>query len=183
MTYENLVKAAKKAVKPVDASIIKEHIAVEFDIEGKGEGAFYVEFSAKEVVVEPYEYYDHDFRIRCAADVAIAILSGEISPVKASEEAKIVVEGNAGRLALLEEYLKAEVKTKKTTAKKTAAKKETAKKETIKKETVKKETVKKETAVKAEKKPVDKAAAKAEAKPAAKPAAKTAAKSATKATK
>lgn len=178
MTYENLVKAAKKAVKPVDASIIKEHIAVEFDIEGKGEGAFYVEFSAKEVVVEPYEYYDHDFRIRCAADVAIAILSGEISPVKASEEAKIVVEGNTGRLALLEEYLKAEVKTKKTTAKKTAAKKETAKKETIKKE-----TVKKETAVKAEKKPVDKAAAKAEAKPAAKPAAKTAAKSATKATK
>ena len=27
MTYENLVKAAKKAVKPVDVKVIKEHLA------------------------------------------------------------------------------------------------------------------------------------------------------------
>ena len=60
MTYENLVKEAKKAVKTVDLKTIKEHLAVEFDIEGKGEGAFYVEFTSDKVEVEPYEYYDHD---------------------------------------------------------------------------------------------------------------------------
>ena len=127
MTYENLVKAAKKAVKTVDASIIKEHLAVEFDIEGKGEGAFYVEFTEKEVVVEPYEYYDHDFRVRTDADTAVAILSGKTSPVKASEDGKAIIEGADNKIALLDKYLKADVKekvVKKAPAKKTAPKKE-----------------------------------------------------------
>ena len=120
MTYENLVKAAKKAVKPVDVKVIKEHLAVEFDIEGAGEGAFYVEFTEKKVEVEPYEYYDHNFRVRTDADTAVKILSGDVSPVAASEEGKAIVEGDAGKLALLEKYLKADVVEKKST--KTATK-------------------------------------------------------------
>jgi len=115
MTYENLVKEAKKAVKPVDVKVIKEHLAVEFDIEGAGEGAFYVEFTEKKVEVEPYEYYNHDFRVRTDADTAVKILSGEVSPVAASEEGKAIVEGDAGKLALLEKYLKADVVEIKTT--------------------------------------------------------------------
>lgn len=130
MTYENLVKAAKKAVKAVDSEVIKEHLAVEFDIEGKGEGAFYVEFNEKAVEVEPYEYYDHDFRVRTDADTALAILNGEIAPGAAIEAGKLTVEGNDYKVGLLGEYLKADVAPEKVAKKapaKTAAKKPTAK--------------------------------------------------------
>lgn len=113
MTYENIVKAAKKAIKAVDASIIKEHLAVEFDIEGKGEGAFYVEFKEKEIDVEPYEYYDHDFRVRGEASTILSILNGEVSPCAAQADGKLSVEGNDTKLSLLEEYLKADIKEKK----------------------------------------------------------------------
>lgn len=142
MTYENLVKAAKKAIKAVDAKVIKEHLAVEFDIEGKAEGAFYVEFTEKKVELEPYEYYDHDFRVRTDADTAIAILNGEKSPKAAQADGTLRVEGNEYKLGLLEEYLKAEVKEKKPAAKKPAAKKETTAKTTTK-TTTKKTTAKK----------------------------------------
>lgn len=127
MTYENIVKEAKKVVKTVDVKTIKEHLAVEFDIEGKGEGAFYVEFSSEKVEVEPYEYYDHDFKVRTDAAVAIAILSGELDPQKALEEGKIVVEGDVNKLGLLKEHLKAEAPAKKATTKETKATKTTTK--------------------------------------------------------
>jgi len=125
MTYANLVKEAKKAVRTVDVKTIKEHLAVEFDIEGKGEGAFYVEFTGESVEVEPYEYYDHDFRVRTDADTALAILSGETDPEAAKAEGKLVVEGNVDKLALLKKLLVNEGPEKKTKA---AAKKPVPKK-------------------------------------------------------
>ncbi|MCR5101494.1 MAG: SCP2 sterol-binding domain-containing protein [Butyrivibrio sp.] len=144
MTYENLVKEAKKAVKTVDAKSIKEHLAVEFDIEGKGEGAFYVEFDGKGAEVEPYEYYDHDFRLRTTGDVALKVLSGELDPEKAAEEGLIAVEGDAGKLSLLKKLLEVEKaeEPKKATAKKPVPKK-TEKKPAAKKAVTKKATVKK----------------------------------------
>ena len=172
MTYENLVKEAKKAVKTVDVKTIKEHLAVEFDIEGKGEGAFYVEFSANKVEVEPYEYYDHDFRIRTDAATALAILKGEVCPKKALEDGKLVAEGDAGKIDLLAKHLELSDKpaTKKAPAKKPAAKKETAKKAAPAKKTTAKAAAKKEEAPKKEavKKTATKEAAKAQSKPAAK---------------
>ena len=149
MTYENLVKEAKKAVKTVDVKTIKEHLAVEFDIEGKGEGAFYVEFTSEKVEVEPYEYYDHDFRVRAAGTDAIAILKGELDPKKAYADGLIKVEGNEGKLELLAKHLqpakepvkKAAKTTTKAAAKTTKAKTVTAK-TTAAKSTAKKTTTK-----------------------------------------
>ena len=134
MTYANLVKEAKKAVKTVDVKTIKEHLAVEFDIEGKAEGAFYVEFTGESVEVEPYEYYDHDFRVRTDADTAIAILKGELDPEACKAEGKLVVEGDVDKVALLKKLLETVEPEKKTkvTAKKPVPKK-VAKKPTTKK--------------------------------------------------
>lgn len=167
MTYENLVKEAKKAVKTVDVASIKEHLAVEFDIEGKGEGAFYVEFTSKKVEVEPYEYYDHDFRVRTSGVDAISILKGELDPEAALADGKIVVEGDIRKLALLKEHVKLDAakpaKKTTTTKKATATKTTTTKKATTTKTTAKKETTAKKA--EAEKKPVPK---KVEKKPATK---------------
>lgn len=53
MTYEELVKKVKKVVEKIDKGAIKEHAAIEIDIEGEGEGAFYVELDKDKVAVEP----------------------------------------------------------------------------------------------------------------------------------
>lgn len=113
VSYEKLVGEAKKAVKNVDSAKINNHLAIEFDIEGKGEGAFYVEFTDESIEVEPYEYYDHDFRIRCSFDVATRILKGKLSPVAAVAEGAAIIEGDTDKLIQLEDYLKAEPKPKK----------------------------------------------------------------------
>ncbi len=63
MTYEEVVKKVKKAVEKIDKGAIKEHSAIEIDIEGDGEGAFYVELDKDKVAVEAYEYYDNDCKI------------------------------------------------------------------------------------------------------------------------
>ena len=69
MIYEEIVKKAVQAAKKVNKDAIEEHLAVEFDIEGEGEGAFYVELDKGKIDVQPYEYYDCDCRIRGGADV------------------------------------------------------------------------------------------------------------------
>ena len=69
MTYEELVKNANEAAQLINADIIREHAAIEIDIEGEGEGAFYIELDEGKAVVEPYEYYNKDCRIRTTADV------------------------------------------------------------------------------------------------------------------
>jgi len=136
MTYENLVKEAKKAVKTVDGKTIKEHLAVEFDIEGKGEGAFYVEFTEKGAEVEPYEYYDHDFRVRTSGDVALKVLSGELNPEDALKAGELCVEGNTDKLTLLKSVVAPAVETPKAT--KTAAKTKATAKKPVPKKTTKK---------------------------------------------
>ncbi len=42
MTYEEIVKEAQKIVAKGDASGIKQHLAVQYNITGEGEGAFYM---------------------------------------------------------------------------------------------------------------------------------------------
>ena len=86
MTYEELVKKVKKVVEKIDKGAVKEHAAIEIDIEGEGEGAFYVELDKDKVAVEPYEYYDNDCRIRTGAETLIDLVTGKIDAVKALED-------------------------------------------------------------------------------------------------
>ena len=77
MTYEKIVEKVKKALAKVDASGVKGHLAVQVDVYGEGEGAFYIEISDGKVDVQPYEYFDHDLRIRCTGDEIVAIAEGK----------------------------------------------------------------------------------------------------------
>lgn len=77
MTYEKIVEKVKKALAKVDASGVKGHLAVQVDVYGEGEGAFYIEVKDGKVDVQPYEYFDHDLRIRCTGDEIIAIAEGK----------------------------------------------------------------------------------------------------------
>ncbi|MBO4908042.1 MAG: SCP2 sterol-binding domain-containing protein [Lachnospiraceae bacterium] len=144
MTYEEVVGKAKQAVKKIDTTAIKEHSAIEIDIEGEGEGAFYVELDNGKAVVEPYEYYDNDCRIRTDAATLADLLAGKLDAVAALSDGKLVVEGDMEKAVALASALKsAPAKKAAAPAKKPAAKKTTAKKPAEKKTTAKKNVTKK----------------------------------------
>jgi hypothetical protein len=145
MKYSEVVKTAKKKVSVLDASKIHDHLAIEFDVEGDGEGAFYVELGDGKVQVEPYEYYDNDFRVRGNADSILKLLDGGSSLKSALGDIRI--EGDVSKAASLENILSSHKlsTTKKDTEKLTTTKKETKKLTTAKKESKKLTTAKKET--------------------------------------
>ena len=136
MTYEEIVKKAKQAAKNIDAKTINEHIAIQIDIEGEGEGAFYIEASEGKIAVEPYEYYENDCKIKADAETIVAVLSGKLKAEDAVSDGKLQVEGDAGKALSL-------INARKTPEKKPAAKKAPAKKPAAKKAPVKKTTTKK----------------------------------------
>ncbi len=136
MTYEEIVKKAKQAAKNIDAKAINEHIAIQIDIEGEGEGAFYIEASEGKIAVEPYEYYENDCKIKADAETIIAVLSGKLKAEDAVSDGKLQVEGDGGKALTL-------INARKALAKKPVVKKAPAKKTATKKTPVKKTATKK----------------------------------------
>ena len=110
MTYAELVKQVKKNIKVSDKTLAKNHFAVEFDIQGEGEGAFYVEFFDGKVDVEPYEYYDYDIRIRTDAATALELTGGKLDFEKALLAGRLSAEGKVDRLTNLGRVLKKDSK-------------------------------------------------------------------------
>lgn len=92
MTYEEIVKEAKASLCGKDAKEIDGHLAVQIDVIGEGEGAFYVEVKDGEVFVEPYEYYDRDCKLIATADVFTKLISGKLDAVLAYTTGKLRVE-------------------------------------------------------------------------------------------
>lgn len=140
MTYEEIVAYAKKKMADVDVADYKGHLAVQVNIIGEGEGAFYVELNDGTVAVEPYEYFDRDATLIATADVFKAMVDGKQDAVAAFLTGKLKVEGSVDKAKEFGELLKN--KKKKAPAKKPAAKKAVEKKAPAKKASAKKAEVK-----------------------------------------
>jgi hypothetical protein len=149
MTYEELVKKVETAYAKADASAVAEHVAVQFNITGEGEGALYLEVADGKIDIQPFEYYDRDAIITTTADTLADIASGKLLMVDAYTNGQLFVDGNLEKVSLLKDIV-----IKKTTARKAAEKKTPAKKAPAKKEAApkaeKKTTAKKAEAAKAE---------------------------------
>lgn len=150
MTYEKIVEKIKKYYAKADASELIGHFAVEFDVRGEGEGAFYVEVTDGVIDVQPFEYYDKGAAVIVPSDVLAKIYDGKLSIEDAYNEKLLSVEGDLGTALALTRIKPAAKKTatkkaepKKTEPKKTEAKKATAKKAEPKKATAKKAEPKK----------------------------------------
>lgn len=171
MTYEKIVDYVQKKMAKVDAAAT-ENLAVQVDVTGEGEGAFYIAVCDGKLDVEPYEYYDHDAKIVVDSSDLIDIVDGKLDAAKAFNEGKIRVEGNVEKFISIKALFPAAAPAKKAEAK-PAAKKAPAKKAPAKKAPAKKaeekKTEEKKTEVKKEE-PKKEAAPKAAAKPAAKKA-------------
>lgn len=105
MTYEELVAQVKEMAEDADVSRIRDKVAFQFNIEGEGEGAFYLEIKEGKATVAPYEYYDRDVLIRCKAEVLFKLMSGKLDPIWAFTTGKIKVEGDLGKALLLKELM------------------------------------------------------------------------------
>ena len=168
MTYEQIVEKVKKALKKVDASGVNGHLAVQVDVYGEGEGAFYIEVKDGKVDVQPYEYFDHDLRIRCTAGEIISIVEGKKKIIEEVAAQNIEALRNVARIDDLAELLSSPVAAKKTKvsvgAKKAGAKKTDAKKaepkakeKTETKKATTKKTVEKKTEIENKEESVPKA--------------------------
>ena len=105
MTYEEIVAKVKDMFSDADVSGIGEHLAYQFNIEGEGEGAFYVEVKDEELFIEPYEYFDRDATFICTSDVLFKMISGKLDPVAAFTVGKLKVEGDLGKALKLKEFI------------------------------------------------------------------------------
>lgn len=147
MTYEEIVAYAKKKFADVDVSDHKGHLAVQVNITGEGEGAFYVELNDGTAAVEPYEYFDRDAVLIASADVFNAIVDGKKDAVAAYLTGELKVDGSLDKAKEFGDILKK--------SKKKAAKKATTKTSTRATKTTK-TTKTAKAAVKEEKKPAEK---------------------------
>lgn len=148
MTYEELVKKAKETYGTADASKITEHVAIQFNVTGEAEGAFYLEIADGKVNVEPYEYYDRDVIVTTDAETLIKMAEGKLGMEAAYLTGKIKADGNLTKGLLLKELVAKKPAAKKTVKKaatKDTAAKKPATKKTVAKEAEKKPAVKKTT--------------------------------------
>ena len=97
MTYHELVEKVTEAYAKVDAKDVKEHIAVQYNVYGEGEGAFYIEISNGRIEVAPFEYYDRDAIIAIAGEALLDVVTAKTTYEAVEEAGRLVVVGNADK--------------------------------------------------------------------------------------
>lgn len=118
MKYEELVKALKENCEPADASMVNEHIAIQFNVTGEAQGAFYLEIADGKVHIEPYEYYDRDVLVTVAEEDLISIFEGKLDFVDAFNAGTLKAEGNLIKALALKEVIEKNLGQKKSLLKK-----------------------------------------------------------------
>ena len=117
MTYHELVKKVQTALAKADATKVEEHIAIQVNVTGDAEGAFYMEISGGVLYVAAYDYNDRDALLTADGADVLAVAQGKISLQEAISSGKIAHEGDYGKTLMLGDT----IPQKKTAAKKAEA--------------------------------------------------------------
>ena len=121
MTYEEIFQTSKELIMKSDVSNTEGHLAVQIEIEGEGEGAFYIELKDKQLFVEPYEYYDRDCKFIISGENFLKLAEGKLDPVAAFFDGRLKIDGSVEK-ALEFKNIVDSVKKQEKAAKKTAKK-------------------------------------------------------------
>lgn len=105
MTYDEIVDKVRTAYENADARDIFEHIAVQVNIIGEGEGTFYLEVADRHITVEPYEYYDRDALLIMSADTIFAIADGKTTFHDAYHSGALQCYGNMDKMRKLQKIV------------------------------------------------------------------------------
>ncbi|MDE5565215.1 MAG: SCP2 sterol-binding domain-containing protein, partial [Oscillospiraceae bacterium] len=122
MTYHELVKKVQTALAKADASKVEGHIAVQVNVTGEAEGAFYMEIADGVLYVAPYDYNDRDALLTADGKDVLAVAQGKVSLEAAIAEGKVAHEGDYDKTLTLGAAIPAKKATTKKTAAKTVAK-------------------------------------------------------------
>ncbi|MDE5834034.1 MAG: SCP2 sterol-binding domain-containing protein [Ruminococcus sp.] len=112
MTYEEIFTKSKELILANDVDGLEGHIAVQINIIGEGEGAFYIELKDGKVYVEPYEYYDRDCIFIVSGKNFIKMCEGKLDAVLAFTTGKLKVEGSIEKALEFNKIVKAVQKKK-----------------------------------------------------------------------
>lgn len=125
MTYEEIFNKSKELIMQSDVSKVDGHLAVQVDIEGEGEGAFYIELKDRQLFVEPYEYYDRDCKFIISGENFLKLAEGKLDPVAAFFDGRLKIDGSIDKALEFKnivDSVKKQVKTAKKAEKKAAKK-------------------------------------------------------------
>lgn len=134
MTYEELVQSVKDIYANADAGNVKEHVAIQCNIEGEAEGALYIEFSEGNIDVQPYEYYDRDVILILSAANLLEIAAGKKDLLEAYHANEVSVWGDLDKVVEMKKVILPKKKEEKNVEPETVVEKTTEKEETAKKE-------------------------------------------------
>lgn len=127
MTYEEIFAKAESLFGKGDATGFDGDFAIQVNITGEGEGAFYVAYKNGALDVAPYEYHDRDAILFASAENFLKIAEGSLGAVPAFLSGKLKVEGSTEKALELDKlitYMKKKAKEEsKSAAKKPADKK------------------------------------------------------------
>lgn len=134
MTYEELVQSVKDIYANADAGNVKEHVAIQCNIEGEAEGALYIEFSEGNIDVQPYEYYDRDAILTLSAANLLEIAAGKKDLLEAYHANEVSVWGDLDKVVEMKKVILPKKKEEKNVEPETVVEKATEKEEIAKKE-------------------------------------------------
>lgn len=106
MLYHELVNTIKEIYEPVEIGAETGHLAVQFNVSGFGEGAFYLEIKDGKVEVMPFEYHDRDLLFFLPTEVVIALFEGKMDLELALNDGSIGYEGDREKIHILGELIR-----------------------------------------------------------------------------
>lgn len=131
MTYEEIFAKAQSLFAKGDASGFDGDFAIQVNITGEGEGAFYIAYKNGALDVAPYEYHDRDAILFASAENFLKIAEGSLGAVPAFLSGKLKVEGSTDKALELDKlitYMKKKAKEENKSAAKKPAPKSAGKK-------------------------------------------------------
>lgn len=105
MTYEEIFAKAQSLFSKGDAAGFDGDFAIQVNITGEGEGAFYIAYKNGALDIAPYEYHDRDAKLIANAENFLKIAEGELGAVPAFLSGKLKVEGSTEKALELDKLI------------------------------------------------------------------------------
>lgn len=108
MTFQEIFEEVKSVFMNGDVSNYEGHLALQVNLTGEGEGAFYAEIKDKKLYVEPYDYYNRDVLFTVDSGDFLRIVHGKLDPVLAYTLGKLKIDGDLTKALEIKNLIKSE---------------------------------------------------------------------------
>lgn len=97
LKFEDIFEKVKKEFGTADVSNYEDFLALQINVTGEGEGAFYAKIENGTLDIQPYDYKDNNVSITASGNDLIDIFAGKLDIAKAYENGKLTVEGDMAK--------------------------------------------------------------------------------------